>query len=276
VDFVETTDDVASGLSEAVLIGPGDGAIHLEVALARLEPGGIVNGHIHPFEESFYLLEGEVVFTVADQSYQIMPGGFGFAPIATAHTWFAASDAPAVWIRTRSPQPRTLGKTNGTYPVAHRLAKRSGQPIAASDRSRRFVGHFDDAAMPKPGSLQIKGFRSSAPTNVAVWMLVDEIIGALHHTKFSVRFDPTDSSMTLDGQHFHPFEETYYITAGRAIAHLEDESHEVGVGDLIFAGVNALHGFTNPGAEPVRWIEMQAPSPPTSASLFLADDWSTR
>src|SRR3990170_6215739 len=128
VDFVETTDDVASGLSEAVLIGPGDGAIHLEVALARLEPGGIVNGHIHPFEESFYLLEGEVVFTVADQSYQIMPGGFGFAPIATAHTWFAASDAPAVWIRTRSPQPRTLGKTNGTYPVAHRLAKRSGQP----------------------------------------------------------------------------------------------------------------------------------------------------
>jgi mannose-6-phosphate isomerase-like protein (cupin superfamily) len=228
---------------------------------------------VHPFEESFYILDGEAVFTVADQSYAVKQNSYGFAPIGTVHGWSNPSDQPIVWIGTRSPQPRAIGDASGTYPIGDRTPELPVKPVDVSDRTRRFVGQFEEDMLPAPGPIQMKGFRSSAARNVAVWMLVDEVVGAIHHTKFSVRFDPTGPAMTLGGQHFHPFEETYYITDGKAVAHLEDESVEVGRGDLVFAGINALHGFSNLGTEPVRWIEMQAPNPPPSNAFFFKADW---
>lgn len=277
VEYVEHDDEVASGLSTALLIGPEDGAVHLEVALNRLEPGGTVDAHVHPFEESFYVLEGDGVFSVADQAYRVTRHGFGFAPIRTPHRWTNPSDHPLVWIRTRSPQPRTLGRATGTYPVQAPIDDAAPvKPLDGPDRTRRFVGRFEEDMMPEPGPLQMKGLRAPAARNVAVWMLVDEVVGAVHHTKFRVRFHPTGPDMTLGGQHFHPFEETYYITSGNAVTHLEDESFDVGPGDLVFAGVNALHGFSNRGSEPVEWIEMQAPNPPTSNAFFFTADWVDR
>lgn len=276
VEYWPVMDDLASGLEEATLINGDHGAAHLDVSLGRLQPGGHIDGHIHPHEESFYILDGEVLFSVADQRYRLERECFGFAPVATTHAWRNVGDAPVTWIRTRSPVPRPIADAEGVHPVIGRTAPETGTEVERGDRTRRFVGRFSEALMNEPGALQMKGFRSPEPTNVAVWMMVDELIGAMHHTKFSVRFDPTDTSMTLGGQHFHPFEETYYITAGRAVAHLEDESFEVGRGDTVFAGVGALHGFTNPGDQPVRWIEMQAPNPPITGAFFFAGDWSER
>ena len=276
VAFESVDDELCSGLVEAHLIGPEEGALHLDVSFGQLEPGGVVEGHLHPFEESFYVLDGEALLTVADGSYSLGPGSFGYAPIATAHAWANRSDAPVRWLRTRSPVPRVIGDAAGTHPAPDTPAPVAGASVTSPDRARRFVGQFAEEMMNEPGSLQMKGFSSPAPTNVSVWMMVDEVMGAVHHTKFSVRFDPTQGGMTLGGQHFHPFEETYYVTSGRAVAHLEDESHEVGPGDVVFAGVGALHGFTNPGHEPVRWIEMQAPCPPTSGAFFFAGQWAER
>ena len=82
--YAAASDDFATGLSVANLIGRDDGAVHLEVSLTRLDPGGSVVSHVHPFEESFYVLEGTGVFTVADQAYRVREGSFGFAPIRTA------------------------------------------------------------------------------------------------------------------------------------------------------------------------------------------------
>jgi len=276
IEFTDGQDDVASGLNTALLIGPADGAVHLEVALCRLDPGGSINAHVHPFEESFYVLEGEGLFAVADRAYHVTARSFGFSPVRTAHRWTNRSAKPLVWIRTRSPQSRVVGDAAGTHPVPDRIAEDSITSLDVADRARRYVGQFEEDMMPTPGPMQMKGFRSSAARNVAVWMLVDEVTGAVHHTKFCVRFDPTGSSLTLGGQHFHPFEETYYITGGKAVAHLEDESIEVGPGDLVFAGVNTLHGFSNLGTEPVRWIEMQAPNPPTSNAFFFKAEWQDR
>ncbi|MPZ52204.1 MAG: cupin domain-containing protein [Acidimicrobiia bacterium] len=276
VEYHAVEDDLASGLEEAPLINFAKDAVHLDVSLARLQPGGRVGGHLHPYEESFYVVEGEVLFEVADRSYLLGPDCFGFAPVGTTHSWRNTSDEPVRWLRTRSPIPRSIAQGTGVHPVPNRPPPETGDPVRADDVTRRFVGRFHESLLNEPGSLQMRGFRSPEPTNVSIWMMVDEAIGAVHHTKFSVRFDPTDAGMTLGGQHFHPFEETYYITSGRAVAHLEDESFEVGPGDTVFAGVGALHGFTNPGNDPVRWIEMQAPNPPPSNAFFFANDWSSR
>ncbi|GIW20651.1 MAG: hypothetical protein KatS3mg065_0947 [Chloroflexota bacterium] len=38
--------------------------------------------------------------------------------------------------------------------------------------------------------------------------------------------------------------------------------------------VNALHGFSNTTDTPVRWLEVQAPIPPSSGAFFFVGDWA--
>lgn len=147
------------------------------------------------------------------------------------------------------------------------------EPIDPAHPGTRLFGHFEIGMIPPPGPIQMRGFRSSAARNVSVWMLVDEVVNAVHHTLFMVSFAPTGQTVTLGGQHYHPFEEIYYILDGEAIAHLEGESQTVRAGDVVFAGVNALHGFSNTTDQPVRWIEAQSPAPPSSGAFFFPSHW---
>lgn len=45
-------------LQKSILVGADQGAVHLEIALCRLEPGAAVPAHLHPYEESWYALGG--------------------------------------------------------------------------------------------------------------------------------------------------------------------------------------------------------------------------
>lgn len=261
-----------SGLRETPLIGRAEGALHFDSGLVELEPGVEMAGHIHAYEESFYVLEGDGFFSIADRVYSLGPGGFGHAPVGVAHGWRNAGDRPLRWLRTRAPQPRLIGSADGTYPASDHRTDPASAVSPDVPRGQRAIGTYGPDEAPRPGPIQMKGFRAAA-SNVGVWMMVDEVSGAVHHTKFSVRFDPTEAGMTLGGQHYHPFEEAYYVTHGSAVAHLEDQAIEVGAGDVVFAGVNTLHGFTNPTTEPVRWIEIQAPVPPPTEAFFFAADW---
>jgi mannose-6-phosphate isomerase-like protein (cupin superfamily) len=103
-------------------------------------------------------------------------------------------------------------------------------------------------------------------------MLVDDLIGALHHTMFIVQFIP-GASTHPGGDHFHPFEEAYYFLTGSAIAHLDTGDFEVNAGDLVFAGTNAKHGYTMTSDTPVRWIEVQAPGPTPAGAFIFPADW---
>ena len=40
------------------------------------------------------------------------------------------------------------------------------------------------------------------------------------------------------------------------------ERHRLGPGDAAWAGAGCVHGFTNAGDGPVRWLETQDPQPP--------------
>ena len=44
-----------------MLVGPGQGATHTELAVGALVPGGWIARHVHSFEEALYVLEGELV-----------------------------------------------------------------------------------------------------------------------------------------------------------------------------------------------------------------------
>ena len=261
-----------SGVTD--LVGVTQGAVHLDVALVDLSPGERRDPEVNPFEESFFILEGRVVLQLAGQLHDLGPNDFGYVPLAAAHRWENRADQPATLLRVRSPQPRVFGIAPRKAHLADLDSSVVPTPVDTSDPASRHVGTFSEDHLPHPGPLQMKGFRSGTAKNVGLWMLVDEVVGAVHHTLFMVQFAPTGQTVTLGGQHYHPFEEIYYIVEGEAIAHLEDESIPVGIGDVVFAGVNALHGFSNQTDSRVRWIEAQSPAPPPAGAFFFPGQWA--
>jgi quercetin dioxygenase-like cupin family protein len=271
---------LTDGLSVGVLLGPADGSVHMEVAVSELQPGGRVGGHIHPFEESFFLLSGSVVLILGGQIYGLRPNDFGFAPIGIAHSWHNPGTEPARWLRMRAPQPRPIGKAVGTYPLPGAFAADSAaglradaRPVDELDPFVRFLGHFSEEDMPVPGPLSLPGYHGHNVRGVSIRMMVDEVLGAHHHTLFMVEFTPSTAKVPGAKQHFHPFEEAFFFLSGSARASLAGEEQDVGPGDVLFLGVNASHGIRNVGAEPVRWIEVQAPKPPPSDGFIFEEDW---
>src|SRR5690606_5796175 len=71
----------STGLSRWSGVERARGALHTGVALCRLEPGGRVPGHVHSFEESCYVLEGEVVLQTPDGAVQLTAGDYGVLPV---------------------------------------------------------------------------------------------------------------------------------------------------------------------------------------------------
>jgi mannose-6-phosphate isomerase-like protein (cupin superfamily) len=263
----------AEGLEVAIYAGREHGAFHLEAAVATLAPGGSVGGHIHPFEESFFVLAGRGLIAIGDSRYQLRRGDFGFVPLAYPHAWNNPFDETLRWLRVRSPQPRPIGDNPGTYPIADLAPPTAGRPIEVESAGQRFVGHFDDEQVPPPGPLAMPGYHGYNIRNVSIRMMVDELLGAQHHTLFVVEFIPSTVEGLSAKEHFHPFEEIYYFVAGAADGRVGGEPCSVKEGDLVFAGVNTSHGFTNTGDVPVRWIEAQAPKPPPSNGTIFESDW---
>ena len=266
---------VADGLEVGIYVGPEQGATHLETAVSELAPGGEIRGHRHPFEESFFVLDGRGYLSIGDQAFELRPGDFGFAPVGHAHAWSNPTDEPLRWLRLRAPQPRPIGGTYATYPVPAHAVPSSGRRIEVESVDQRYVGHFDDDQVPPPGPLAMPGYAGYNIRNVSVRMMVDGLLGARQHTLFVVQFEPSTVPTGMSAkEHFHPFEEIYFFTHGSADGLLAGEPIQVSAGECVFAGVNTSHGFTNNGDVPMRWIEAQAPMPPSMHGTLFESDWA--
>ena len=57
----------------------------------------------HRHEESWYVLDGELEFTVGDQSTLLGPGGWGAGSIEVPHTFRNCGDTPARFLSTMTP-----------------------------------------------------------------------------------------------------------------------------------------------------------------------------
>jgi quercetin dioxygenase-like cupin family protein len=256
----------------ATYLSSANGAAHLMVALVELPSGGTIAGHLHAFEESFYLLEGEVLVQGGDQAHHLVVDDYGLFPIGQGHAWSNPFPATARWLRVHSPHPRPLGGTTGTY-AAPTLTPGEGAPVDGLNPATPFVGHFTSESMPAPGQISMPGYHGGNIRSVRIGMMVDELLGARHHTLFVVEFAPTSGTALSAREHFHPFEEIYYFVRGAATGSFDGDRFEIAAGDLVFMGVGASHGFVNTGDEPVRWIEAQSPIPPASNGFFFHDDW---
>jgi quercetin dioxygenase-like cupin family protein len=85
---VVVTNDSASEVVEHVLLRSEETAGEISVIESAAPPG--FRGptlHHHDFDETFYVLEGELIFQLRDQLFRVTGGEVAFAPRGVPHTF---------------------------------------------------------------------------------------------------------------------------------------------------------------------------------------------
>lgn len=258
----------STGFRRNTYVDHSMGSVHMGVGVCSLEPRGVIEPHVHSFEESFYILEGNVIAQIGEASYALGPGHFGLIGTGQQHGWRNAGGGRVRWLEMQAPQPRALDYGRDTFFTSGQVSERAAPPNLAS-RDNKVLGHFDESQLPRPGAAsQMEGFNPT--TGVAIKMFVDRSFGAIHQSLFLIQYMP-GAKIDL---HDHTFEESYLIVSGRVRAQADGKSYDLGPGDVIWTSVGCIHNFDNVGSEPVRWIETQAPLPPAKEVFRFEREWA--
>ena len=102
------------------------------VAVVELSGGGRPPLHRHDFDETFYVLEGELMFQLGDDRFTRRAGELAFAPGGVPHTYANVSGAPARALLVITP----AGFERYFDRIAARIAAASRRPKPRG-RSRR-------------------------------------------------------------------------------------------------------------------------------------------
>jgi quercetin dioxygenase-like cupin family protein len=97
------TSETWQGLSRSVLVGPDQGAVHSELAVGSLAPDGWLQRHFHSFEESLYVLAGELVVMIDERVHRLVSGDYAFTPVGTWHALANGGTEPTRWLSVSSP-----------------------------------------------------------------------------------------------------------------------------------------------------------------------------
>jgi quercetin dioxygenase-like cupin family protein len=265
----------STGFRRWPVVHEGMGAVHTGFGLSELEGDGRVGAHVHSFEESFFVLEGEVVIGTSEGLILLRAGDYGLVPVGVPHWWRNEGTVPARWAEMTAPQPRSrFGGDTLIVPDVARDEKPI--PVDVRDPRTRSFGHIEPANMEVDRQTQdMLAVSASMRTALLVYsgitvkMMVDSDLGAQLSTMFMVQYAPRG----LAGRHDHPFEETYMVLEGRVDAVFDGEPYRLEKWDVAWAGVGCVHEFSNPGPGVVRWLETQAPQPPRRGSYRFARDW---
>lgn len=251
-------------------------SVHMGFGICRLEPDGAIDWHVHSFEESFYVLEGEVVVETVEGAYILQPGDHGIVPVSSPHAFRNVGDVPVRWAEMTAPQDRT-GPDPDTFFVDPPITTHEPRHLDVKDPRTRSFGTIDASSMDPANQTQDKLALSASMrtallvySGISVKMMVDSDMGAFLSTMFMVQYEPNGFA----GAHDHPFEEAYLILEGVVDAVFDGDEFRLETGDIAFAGVGSTHEFSNPDDGVVRWLETQAPQPPGRYSYRFGRDWN--
>ena len=265
----------SSGFTSDPVVSEASGSVQMGFRVSRLEPGGHVDTHLHSYEESFYVIEGDAVVDLPGASHQVTIGDYGLFPVATPHALRNTSTQPVTLAEMMAPMPRARFEFD-TYPVSA-MPVSDGLPLDVRDPRTTSFGHIDPENMDPANQTQDRLALSASMrtallvySGISVKMMIDSDLGADLSTMFMVQYVPGGFA----GAHDHPLEETYLILDGEVEARFDGEVHQLGPGDVAWAGVGCVHEFRNIGEGHVRWLETQAPQPPPRHSYRFQRDWT--
>jgi len=269
----------AKSFSRCPVVDASAGSVHMGVGLCSLQAGGRIDSHLHSFEESVYVLEGNPTLVLDGRGYPLAPGACGLIPVGVQHAWLGPTRGTARWIDMMAPQPRPEGAEEDTYFLGPPSKVEMADLDIRDPRSRHFFRMAeDDIAVDK---LKI-GARADAPkvsasmntallaySGIALKMLVDKRLDAQLHTMFMVEYQPGG----VAHPHDHPMEESYIILDGEVDAVGDGRRYTLRKGDVFWTGVGCVHAFYNTSKGTVRWLETQSPPLPDRHGYRFSRDW---
>jgi len=267
-------DGRSSGYGRDDVVDEAGGAVQMGFHVARLEPGGLVETHVHSFEESLFVVEGALTVDTPEGSHQLVAGDYALVPLGMTHAFRNTSSDVVSFSEMKAPLPRERFQFDTQFPAA--MTTFDPVPIDVRDPRNRNFGHIDpenmDPAMQTQDRLALSASMRTALlvySGISVKMMVDSDLGADLSTMFMVQYEQGGFA----GAHDHPLEEAYQILEGEVEAIFDGVTYELEAGDVAWAGVGCVHEFRNIGDGIVRWLETQAPQPPPRHSYRFARDW---
>ena len=258
----------SAGFRRATYVDHTMGSVHMGVGICYLDSNGVIQPHLHSFEESFYVLEGNLLAQIGDKSYALGSGHFGLIKTGVPHAFRNVSGRRVRWLEMQSPQPRAMEYGVDTFFTGGEAPSEAAPPIGPNG-SGAMIGYFDESKLPRPGGpSEMEGFNPTS--GVAIKMFVDRSFGATHQSLFLLQYAP---GAKID-PHDHTFEESYFIVDGEVRSTIEGSTYDLVPGDVVWTSVGCVHSFANVSDRPVRWIETQAPLPPAAEVFRFERDWS--
>jgi quercetin dioxygenase-like cupin family protein len=274
VDLTDALPGRSNGLTSCRLVGGRLGSTHMALTLVSLEDGH-VDAHVHSYETSFYVLEGEPLLYLDGRGVKLKPGTCGVVPVGVAHA-FRGRDR-ALWIEMAAPRPRADGSDTHFLGPAPDIP---AEPLDVRDPRNRNLFLLTEGEM-ELDRLKL-GAAVAAPTvsasmatavlaysGIAVKMLVDQRLDAQLHTMFMVDYQPG----AVAHPHDHPFEESYYMLEGEVDVVADGDRHALRPGDVFWSATGCVHAFYETQGGRVRWLETSAPAPPPRHSYRFQRDW---
>ncbi len=94
-----------SGISVKMLVDRVFGAELLTMFTVDYEPNGSAQVHDHPFEETYFFLDGECEAELDGKPHTIRAGDVVFSAVGSTHGFFNTGSGRVRWIETQAPQP---------------------------------------------------------------------------------------------------------------------------------------------------------------------------
>jgi len=274
IELADALPGRSSGLTTCRLIDGTLGSTHMALTLVSLVDGH-VDEHLHSYETSFYVLEGEPVLYLDGRGVELKPGACGVAPVGVPHAFRCGGRA--LWIEMAAPRPRADG--SDTYFLGP-APEPPAEPLDVRDPRNRNLFLLTDGEM-DVDRLK-RGAAVSAPTvsasmatavlaysGIAVKMLVDQRLDAQLHTMFMVDYQPG----AVAHPHDHPFEESYYMLEGEVDVVADGDRYTLRPGDVFWTATGCVHAFYETRGGKVLWLETSAPGPPPRHSYRFERDW---
>lgn len=96
---------VYSGIAVKMLVDQRLGAVLHTMFMVEYQPGGVAQPHDHPFEETYYMLEGEIDAMADGEPVALHVGDVFWTGVGCIHAFYNNSGGRVRFLETQSPQP---------------------------------------------------------------------------------------------------------------------------------------------------------------------------
>lgn len=94
-----------TGVAIKMFVDRSSGAVHQSLFLIQYMPGAKIAPHDHTFEESYFILSGEVEAVCDGEVYHLTAGGAVWTGVGCVHSFASKGSEPVRWLETQSPLP---------------------------------------------------------------------------------------------------------------------------------------------------------------------------